>query len=146
MNAMAALQQYRGIGNQGAAIDATPHQLILMLIDGAVEKTLKAKGKMMHGEMAEKGSLISGSIAIVDTLRVSLDHEAGGELADNLARLYDYMIRRLLEANMKNQPELLDEVISLLKEVREAWTAIPQEYHSIQRRTQSAGMMSASAQ
>jgi flagellar protein FliS len=134
MNATAALRQYRGIGNQGAVIDANPHQLILMLIDGAIEKTLKAKGMMLHGEVAEKGRLISGTMAIIATLQGSLDHEAGGELADNLARLYDYMTRRLLEANATNQPKLLDEVVSLLKEIREAWVAIPQDYRTVSRR------------
>jgi flagellar protein FliS len=142
MNAMAALQQYRGIGAQGAVIDASPHQLILMLIDGAIEKMVAAKGKMIHGDIAGKGGLISGSIAIIDTLRASLDHEAGGELADNLDRLYDYMSRRLLESNLRNQPQLLDEVVSLLKEIKEAWSAIPQDYRAARSRSQVAAMVS----
>lgn len=146
MNANAVLQQYRGIGHQGVAVDANPHQLVLMLIDGAIEKAVTAKGKMMYGDIAGKGSLIGGSMAIVDTLRVSLDHESGGELADNLARLYEYVTRRLLEANATNQPKLLDEVVSLLKEIREAWVAIPQDYRASSRRNQFNGMMSASAQ
>jgi flagellar protein FliS len=78
--------------------------------------------------IAEKGRLIGSSMAIIDSLRASLNHAAGGELADNLDRLYDYMNRRLLEANMKNDPEILSEVVSLLKAVREAWDAIPQAY------------------
>lgn len=146
MNATAALQQYRGIGNQGAVMDASPHQLILMLIDGAIEKTVTAKGKMVHGDVAGKGSLISGSMAIIDTLRVSLDHEAGGELADNLDRLYDYMSRRLLESSMRNQPQLLDEIVSLLKEIKEAWSAIPQDYRAARSRSQVAAMMSGRSQ
>ncbi|MGA7979728.1 MAG: flagellar export chaperone FliS, partial [Chromatiaceae bacterium] len=92
------------------------------------------------------GSLISGSMAIIDTLRVSLDYKAGGELADNLAGLYDYMSRRLLESNATNQPKLLDEVVSLLKEIREAWVAIPQDYRTPNGRTQVSGMMSVSPQ
>jgi flagellar protein FliS len=113
-----------------------------MLIDGAIEKTVTAKGKMVHGDVAGKGSLISGSMAIIDTLRVSLDHEAGGELADNLDRLYDYMSRRLLESSMRNQPQLLDEIVSLLKEIKEAWSAIPQDYRAARSRSQVAAMMS----
>jgi flagellar protein FliS len=142
MNATAALRQYRGIANEGAVIDASPHQLILMLIDGAIEKMAAAKGKMIHGDIAGKGSLVSGSIAIMDTLRASLDHDAGGELADNLDRLYDYMSRRLLESNLRNQPQLLDEIISLLKEIKEAWSAIPQDYRVARSRSQVAAMVS----
>ena len=85
MNATAALRQYRGVGTQGGVIDSNPHQLILMLIDGAIEKTATAKGNMLRGETVEKGRGISGAIAIVDTLRANLDHKAGGEIADNLA-------------------------------------------------------------
>jgi flagellar protein FliS len=99
-----------------------------MLIDGAIEKTAKAVGHMRHGDTAEKGQLVSGAIAIIDALRSSLDHRSGGELADNLERLYDYMIRRLLEGNLQNDSQALTEVISLLKEIREAWVAIPQDY------------------
>ena len=130
MNGISALQQYRNIGAQGAILESNPHRLILMLIDGAIEKTATARGKMLHGEIAEKGRLISGSISIVDALRNSLDHTAGGDLAKNLDSLYEYMSRRLLESNSTDQPELLEEVISLLKEVKEAWVAIPQSYHT----------------
>jgi len=127
MNGLAAISAYRSVNNQSAVLDSNPHQLVLMLIDGAIEKTAAALGYLRGGEIAEKGRLISRSIAIVDSLRASLDHEAGGELAANLGRLYDYMCGRLLEANMRNDPEGLNEVISLLKELREAWSAIPQD-------------------
>ncbi|AGA89132.1 flagellar biosynthetic protein FliS [Thioflavicoccus mobilis 8321] len=127
MNGSAAISTYRSVSNQSAVVDTNPHQLVLMLIDGAIEKTGAALGRLRSGEIAEKGRLIGGSIAIIDGLRVSLDHEAGGELAANLERIYDYMSRRLLEANMRNEPAGLEEVISLLKEIREAWSAIPQE-------------------
>lgn len=128
MNGLSALRAYRNVSAQSAIVDSSPHQLILMLLDGAIEKTAGAIGHMRHGEAAEKGRLIGGSIAIIDSLRTSLDHKVGGELAGNLDRLYDYMNRRLLEANLKNDPTILSEVVSLLKEVRDAWNAIPQVY------------------
>lgn len=128
MNGPSALNAYRTVGAQSAVADSTPHQLVLMLIDGAVEKTASALGQMLHGETAEKGRLISGSISIIDSLRASLDHKVGGELAGNLDGLYDYMGRRLLEGNLRNDPDALSEVLSLLKEIREAWAAIPLEY------------------
>jgi flagellar secretion chaperone FliS len=128
MTGLSALRTYRNVSAQSALADSSPHQLILMLFDGAIAKTAGAIGHMRHGETAEKARLISGSMAIIDSLRGSLDHAAGGELAGNLDRLYDYMNRRLLEANLKNDTRLLDEVVSLLKAIREAWNAIPQEY------------------
>lgn len=128
MNGLQAISAYRSVKTQRAVVDPNPHALVLMLLDGAIEKTAAALGRMRQGEIAERGRLISGSIAIVDNLRVSLDQQSGGELAANLDRLYDYMSRRLLEANLKNDPDRLDEVISLLKGIREAWDAMPQEY------------------
>lgn len=128
MNGVSALRVYRNVSAQSALVDSSPHQLILMLLDGAIEKTAGAIGHMRHGDVAEKGRLIGGSIAIIDSLRNSLDHNVGGELAGNLDRLYDYMNRQLLEANMKNDPGILSEVVSLLKTIREAWNAIPQVY------------------
>lgn len=130
MNGTSALRAYRSVSTQGAVVDSSPHQLVLMLIDGAVEKTAQALGHLRHGDIAEKGRLIGAGIAIIDALRSSLDHRAGGELADNLERLYDYMIRRLLTGNLQNDGRALTEVISLLKEIREAWAAIPQDYRA----------------
>ena len=128
MNGLSALRAYRTVSTQSAVVDSNPHQLVLMLIDGAIEKTAGAIGHLLHGDVAEKGQLLGGAIAIIDALRASLDHRSGGELADNLERLYDYMIRRLLEGNLQNDSRALSEVISLLKEIREAWVAIPQDY------------------
>jgi flagellar protein FliS len=137
MNGLSALRTYRTVSTQSAVVDSNPHQLVLMLIDGAIEKTAGAIGHMLHGDLAEKGQLLGGSIAIVDALRASLDHRSGGELADNLERLYDYMIRRLLEGNLQNDNRALAEVISLLKEIREAWVAIPQDYRGVEPATAS---------
>jgi len=128
MNGSSAIRAYRNVGAQSAVMDSSPHQLVLMLIDGAIEKTASAMGRMLYGETAEKGRLISGSITIIDSLRASLDHQVGGELAANLDGLYDYLGRRLLEGNLQNDSQALTEVISLLKEIREAWVAIPQDY------------------
>jgi flagellar protein FliS len=128
MNGTSVLRTYRSVSTQSAAVDSNPHQLVLMLIDGAIEKTAGAVGHMLHGNIAEKGKLVSASISIIDALRASLDHRAGGEIADNLERLYDYMTRRLLEGNAQGDSRALSEVIALLKEIREAWAAIPQDY------------------
>ena len=94
-------------------------------MDGAIEKVAKAKGYMERKDIAKKGSHISWAISIIDGLRASLDKANGGDIADNLDDLYDYMIRRLMRANLENNADLLDEVISLLRSIKSAWDGIP---------------------
>lgn len=119
------VNQYRQMSTQTNIVDADPHRLIQMLMEGALEKIAAAKGFMARGVVAEKGLQISFAISIIDGLRMSLDKELGGDIAANLDALYDYMGRRLLAANIENNPAYLDEVVSLIKEVKSAWDAIP---------------------
>jgi flagellar protein FliS len=128
MNASQAMNAYRRVGVQSAIDDASPHQLIAMLMDGALDRIASAKGAMERGETATQGALIGKAITIVDNMRASLDHDQGGELAGRLADLYDYMERRLLEASVNAQPETLDEVSSLLREVKSGWDQMPEQY------------------
>lgn len=125
-NVQGALNQYRKVGVHAGIADASPHRLIQMLLEGALDKIHVAKGHMSRGEAAAKGKHISWAISIVDGLRSSLDLKAGGELAENLDALYDYMNRRLLEANLRNDVSLLDEVSNLLLEIKQGWDAIPE--------------------
>lgn len=129
MNASLAMQQYRQNHVQGGVESASPHRLVQLLMEGVVEKILTAKGFMVNNRIPEKGEQISWAISIIDGLRASLDDEKGGEVAQNLRRLYDYMERRLVEANLKNDTEILDEVGVLMNEIKSGWDAIPQEYH-----------------
>ncbi|AXK39363.1 flagellar export chaperone FliS [Crenobacter cavernae] len=104
---------------------ASPHKLVLMLFDGAIAAIRQARIQMVNRNIAEKGRLIGKAVAIVDEgLRASLNRDAGGEMAANLADLYEYCGMRLLEANLKNEPALLDEVERLLGEIRGAWAQI----------------------
>jgi flagellar protein FliS len=119
------LNTYRNIGAHGGVAAATPHGLIVMLLDGALAQISTAKGHMARHEIGSRGECISRAIAIIDNLRASLDFEVGGEIAANLEALYDYMNRRLLAANVEERPELLDEVAGLLGEIKLAWDAIP---------------------
>ncbi len=124
MNAMTALQQYQSVNTQAQAAGADPHRLIQMLMEGGLTRLAQARGAMERQQVAEKGELISKAIGIVNGLRQSLDLEQGGEIALNLDGLYDYMARRLMEANLKNDPLILEEISSLLREVKEGWDAI----------------------
>ena len=129
MNARTALGAYKVTKNQSAIDDASPHQLITMLLEGALERVASASGAMGRGEIAVSGESIGKAIGIIDSLRVSLDREQGGQIADNLSALYDYMTRRLLEASATKDADMLAEVAGLLKEIKIAWDQVPAELH-----------------
>jgi len=129
-NVQGALSQYRKVGVHAGIADASPHRLIQMLLEGALDKIHAAKGHMERGEIAAKGKHIGWAVSIIDGLRASLDHSGGGELAANLDALYDYMNRRLLNANLHNDVAVLEEVGRLLLEIKQGWDAIPAELRS----------------
>ena len=126
MNAMAALRQYQNVNTQSAVHDASPHRLIQMLMEGGLSRIAQAKGSMEREEFAQKGMLIGKAVAIIGGLREALNFEVGGELAHNYANLYDYMSRRLGEANRSNDMDILDEVSGLLRTLKEGWDAVAQ--------------------
>jgi len=129
MHANLAMQQYRQNHIHGSVETASPHRLVQMLMEGVQEKLLAAKGFMAKNDIAKKGEHISWAISIIDSLRACLDFEQGGEIAANLGNLYDYMERRLLEANLKNDPAMIDEVGMLMAQIKSGWDAIPAEFH-----------------
>lgn len=116
---------YAKVGLETGVVASSPHQLIVMLFDGALVALRGGVAHMKAGETAKKGMAISKAMAIIENgLRASLDKNAGGQIADSLDALYEYMGRRLLEANLTNKPELLEEVIALLADLKSAWDAI----------------------
>lgn len=125
-----AVKQYSQVGVATGIEQASPHRLIQMLMGGAIDRIAIAKGAMERKDTANKGAHISWAISIIDGLRASLDKNAGGEIAQNLDDLYDYMIRRLMRANMEDNPDLLDEVLSLLRSIKDAWDSLPKQLHS----------------
>ncbi|MGM0554449.1 MAG: flagellar export chaperone FliS [Pseudomonadota bacterium] len=125
-----AVNQYRQSGALAEAQVADPYRLIQMLFEGALERIAVAKGAMQQGNVGLKGEKIGKAIDIVESLRAVLDFKHNEELAGNLDSLYEYMSRRLLEANMQNDPERLDEVAKLLREIKAGWDEIPAEHRS----------------
>ena len=116
---------YATVGMETGVVAANPHKLIVMLFDGAKAAVTNAMQQMNNGETAAKGRAISQAIAIIDSgLRASLDKAAGGEIAVSLDALYEYMSNRLLMANLQNDPAILEEVGSLIGQLRDAWGAI----------------------
>lgn len=107
--------------------DASPHRLIQLLFEGALERIAQAKGAMQQKQWSRKGELIGKAVAILGGLQGSLVDAGDGELTANLDNLYDYMIRRLTQANLNNDSEILDEVTTLIGEIKGAWDAIGAE-------------------
>ena len=123
-NARSALNQYSQNAIETGVESASPHRLIQMLMEGALDKIASAKGHMGRNEIIPKGRQIGCAISIIDGLKLSLDKEKGGDIAQNLEDLYSYMERRLIDGNRENDIAALDEVSALLKEVKSAWDAI----------------------
>jgi flagellar protein FliS len=116
---------YAKVGVETGVMAANPHKLIVMLFEGAEVALRLARQQMAAGDVPAKGRSISKAINIIDNgLRASLDKKAGGEIAANLEALYEYMVERLLQANLHNSSDMLQEVLTLLAELRGAWEAI----------------------
>lgn len=116
---------YAKVGVESGVMSASPHQLIVMLFDGARTAIRAARIHMKAGHVAEKGASISKALDIVNNgLLAALDGERGGEVAGNLASLYEYIARRLLVANARNDVEALDEAERLLDDIASAWRDI----------------------
>ncbi len=122
--ATGAIRHYQQVVNQTASVCDSPHRLVTLLMDGAIDRLAQAKGHIAQGVVHEKDRNIRSVMDIIDGLRISLNREAGGEIAQNLDQLYDYMNRRLLEANLKDDVSTVEEVIGLLQEIRSGWVAI----------------------
>lgn len=119
-----ALDSYKVVGNQTGVVDANPHRLIQMLFEGALDRLNMAKGFIEHDNIEARSIYINKAISIIGGLQSSLNNEAGGEIADNLDSLYDYLMRRLYDANRQNSIEMVEEVLVLLKEIKSGWDSI----------------------
>lgn len=123
-----ALAEYNQVGTYASAAYADPHQLIMMLYDGAINRLAKAGFALEHGSITEVNKLVADVVSIIEGLRECLDSDQGGELATNLGDLYQYMVARLLRANIEGTEgcsTVLAEVSDLLQDLREAWASIP---------------------
>lgn len=128
MNAKSATSYYKSVSLKTGVEGADAHRLIEMLLGGAGSKISEAKAHMRGGDTKLKGEAIGKAIAILEYLRASLDPGIDTQFAEQLGELYQYMERRLLEANLKNDELMLSEVLSHLNELIAGWSAIPAEY------------------
>ncbi|MFI8396876.1 flagellar protein FliS [Pseudomonas sp. Choline-02u-1] len=124
MNPMLALRQYQKVNGVAQTSEASPHRLVQMLMQGGLDRIAQAKGAIARNDAAQKGILIGKAIGIVGGLREGLDLENQAEALADIDSLYAYMSKRLVEANIKNDPEILNEVARLLITLKEGWDAI----------------------
>lgn len=124
MNALTALASYGQMKNQ-AANYASPHQLVLLLFNGAIESLSVAIGAIENKDIELRGKHISRSVTIINGLRDVLDVDKGGEVADNLFSLYSYMSREIFQAGFHNDKETLQNVQQMLMDIRGSWEKIP---------------------
>ncbi len=124
MNPMLALRQYQKVNGVAQTSEASPHRLVQMLMQGGLDRIAQAKGAMARNDVAQRGILIGKAIGIVGGLREGLDLENHADSLAELDNLYSYMSKRLVEANVQNDPEILNEVARLLITVKEGWDAI----------------------
>jgi flagellar protein FliS len=128
MNALSALKEYQQVSVHSGIMDASPHRLVQMLIEGELEKIALAKRGMANKEIASNGENISKAVSIIGGLKSSLNIEEGEALAENLSHLYDYMANRLVVASLRDDESILDEVASLMVEIKMGWDGIPDEF------------------
>lgn len=118
---------YARVNVESEAMGANPQQLIEMLFDAVHAALRKANREIENGDRAAKSQSLNRAIQLIASgLRASLDGERGGDLAEDLDSLYDFMIRELMRANLHNDPERINKVDSLLGDISSAWKQMGQ--------------------
>ncbi|EPE3185874.1 flagellar export chaperone FliS [Cronobacter sakazakii] len=119
------VQAYQQVGLESAVMSASPHQLVVMLFDGALSALVRARLFIEQSDTVAKGQALTKAINIIDNgLKAGLNMDIGGDLPRNLASLYEYMVRRLLHANLRNDVDAINEVETLMTNIADAWKQI----------------------
>jgi len=120
-----AMESYGEGNHTSQALVADKVELIQMLFDGLIDSLVTAKGHIQRGSIEDKNKSLMRAGRIVLGLQGSLDLDKGGDLARNLYELYSYVTRRLVYVNARNDLDALQEVHTLLNEIRQAWRDVP---------------------
>ncbi len=128
--------QYRAVRNQGLVTGASPTRLVQIMFEHIVSQLGIAHSCMQRIEqnrplhdVVAKGAAIGKAVRLIAQLNGTLNMEKGGEVAENLARLYDYMLRKLTLANATNDAALVAEVTGLVQDIKIGWDHIVTDAH-----------------
>ena len=138
-------REYSQVSLQTEVMEADPHKLIQLLLEGALTRLSIAKNHIAKNEFEHKNEKLGRVVDIICALQESLDHERGGDVSVNLERLYDYMTRRLFDANRLNDVEIINEVMGLLLEVKAGWEGIRESYQELKSQGKLTSVATASS-
>jgi len=126
-----SLQSYRKVSLESEITVASPHRIIQLMFAGALQRLAQSRYAIEQHDLVNKGIYINKAIGIIIGLSNSLNMEAGGQIAKNLSDLYDFMLRKISEANLNNDVQAIDDVCDILRTIKEGWDAIPADKHNI---------------
>ena len=126
-----SLKAYKKVSVDSQLSSASPHKVVQMLMEGAIERLIQGKAAMQQSNIPVKGERLGKALDIIMSLRHCLSMDDGGDIAKNLDQLYEYMISRITHANLTNDDEAIDEVVGIIREIKSAWDQIPAEFHHL---------------
>lgn len=119
-----AYQSYQAVNLSAQTAQASPVQLVLVLTDGLLDELARARGHIEARRYELKASSLEKCVAIINGLSSALDMDAGGEVVQSLARLYDYCAERLFRAGVELNVAIVDEVVRLISQIRGGWQGV----------------------
>lgn len=122
---MQAIRQYQHSSVDSVTSTASPHQLVAMLLEGALDRIARARGAVSNGDLTGRLNNIGAAISIVEYLKLSLDLNAGGAIAERLSSIYDFCLRHLAQANASGDVRMLEQVADVLRPIKQGWDEMP---------------------
>lgn len=119
-----AYRDYHTVNLGAQTAQASPVQLVLILLDGLLEELARARAHIEAQRYEQKAKSLDKCVDILNGLASALDFEAGGEVVANLGRLYEYCADRLYKAGVDLDPAIIDEVVGLVTTLRQGWQGV----------------------